>query len=298
MGEEEKNRLNKEIKRLQTQIEQEVAMQVSKSRAEFDQKFFESNRKHAQANEKFSHLDEKFKSVENERDGLKKKVKETEIKIEVLNKKQTEAQTKDQHVKELESALEEALVEREQILEACEKEIEHERNIAIELEQKMMEDFEWKLREVEGGYRTKIKSLEETIESKIRQTEREITRQKDAELTKMCIDARRDMEEKLKNERSSLKTSLEASAKSEKDSALAQLTLVKDREIRMLQRSWEEEKSRLNKEIKRLQTQIEQEVAMQVSKSRAEFDQKFFESNRKHAQVCEKYQEDFDKMKS
>merc|ERR1711872_758859 len=124
-------------------------------------------REMGQANEKFAHLDEKFKNVENERDGLKKKVKETEIKIEVLNKKQTEAQTKDQHVKELESALEEALVEREQILEACEKEIEHERNIAIELEQKMMEDFEWKLREVEGEYRTKIKTLEESISSKI-----------------------------------------------------------------------------------------------------------------------------------
>jgi len=250
-----------------------------------------------QANEKFAHLDDKFKNVETERDGLKKKVKDTEIKIEVLNKKQTEATTKDQHVKELESALEEALVEREQILEACGKEIDHERNIAIELEQKMMEDFEWKLREVEGGYKTKIKSLEESVESKIRQTEREITRLKDAELTKMCIDARRDMEEKLKTERGSLKSALEASAKSEKDSALAQLTLVKDREIRMSQRSWEEEKTRLNKEIKRLQTQIEQEVAMQVSKSRAEFDQKFFENNRKHAQVCEKHQEDFDNLK-
>jgi len=250
-----------------------------------------------QANEKFGNLDDKFKSVENERDGLKKKVKETEIKIEVLNKKQTEETTRDQHVKELESALEEALVEREQILEACEKEIEHERNIAIELEQKMMEDFEWKLREVEGDYKTKIKTLEESVESQIRQTEREITRTKDSELTKMCIDARREMEEKLKTERSNLKTALEASAKSEKDSALAQLTLVKDREIRMNQRSWEEEKTRLNKEIKRLQTQIEQEVAMQVSKGRAEFDQKFFENNRKHAQVCEKYQEDFEKMK-
>merc|ERR1719495_1173933 len=149
-----------------------------------------------QAHEKFASLDEKFRNVETERDGLRKKVKDTEIKIEILNKKQSEEQTKDQHVKELESALEEALVEREQILLACEKEIEQERNIAIELEQKMMEDFEWKLREVEGGYRTKIKSLEETIESKIRQTEREITRQKDAELTKMCIDARRDMEER------------------------------------------------------------------------------------------------------
>merc|ERR1712106_666333 len=76
-----------------------------------------------QANEKFAHLDDKFKNVETERDGLKKKVKDTEIKIEVLNKKQTEATTKDQHVKELESALEEALVEREQILEACGKEL-------------------------------------------------------------------------------------------------------------------------------------------------------------------------------
>ena len=31
----------------------------------------------------------------------------------------------------------------------------------------MMEDFEWKLREVEGGYKTKIKSLEEGLESKV-----------------------------------------------------------------------------------------------------------------------------------
>ena len=201
-------------------------------------------REMGQANEKFSNLEERFKNVETERDGLKKKVKETDIKIEVLNKNQKENSTKETHVKELESALEEALVEREQILEACEKEIEHERNIAIELEQKMMEDFEWKLREVEGGYRTKIKTLEDSIDTKVRSTEREISRQKDAELTKMCIDARREMEEKLRTERSDLKTALEQSNKSDKETALAQLTLAKDREIRLLQRSWDEEKIR------------------------------------------------------
>merc|ERR1712156_1298830 len=129
-------------------------------------------REMGQANEKMSHLEEKFKHVETERDSLKKKVKETEIKVEVLNKKHTEDTNKEQVVKELETALEGALVEREQILEACEKEIENERNIAIELEQKLMEDFEWKLREVEGEYRTKIKTLEENIDSKIRQTDR------------------------------------------------------------------------------------------------------------------------------
>ena len=147
-----------------------------------------------QANEKFSKLDDTFRGVETERDSLRKKVKETEIKIEVftfflhsvthvqvLKKKQSDEQTTDQHVKELESALEEvmqetlnarhlffqALVEREQILLACEKEIEQERDIAIELEQKMLEDFELKLREVEGGYKTQIKTLEDGLESKV-----------------------------------------------------------------------------------------------------------------------------------
>ena len=254
-------------------------------------------REMGQANEKMSHLEEKFKHVETERDTLKKKVKETEIKVEVLNKKHTEDTNKEQVVKELETALEGALVEREQILEACEKEIENERNIAIELEQKLMEDFEWKLREVEGEYRTKIKTLEESIDSKIRQTERDITRQKDAELTKMCIDARREMEEKIRTERTNLKSTLETSAKHDKEAALNQVTVIKDREIRMLQRSFDEEKSRMAKEIKRLQSQLEQEVAMQVSKCRAEFDQKLFDSNRKHQQICEKYQEDYDKMK-
>ena len=224
-------------------------------------------REMGQANEKMSHLEDKYKNVETERDTLKKKVKETEIKIEVLNKKHKEDTDKSQHVTELESALEEALVEREQILEAAEKEIENERNIAIELEQKLMEDFEWKLREVEGEYRTKIKTLEESINSKIHQTEREITRVKDAELTKMCIDARRDMEEKLRTERHNLKSTLEASAKSDKEAALNQLTIIKDREIRMLQRSFDEEKKRMSSEMKRVQSQIEHEVSLQVSSS-------------------------------
>ena len=70
-------------------------------------------------------------------------------------------------VSQLERALEEALVEREEILEAAEKEIEATKNIAIESEQKMMDDFEWKLREIEAEYRKKITDTEA---SKTRQT--------------------------------------------------------------------------------------------------------------------------------
>lgn len=243
---------------------QQTTTDKDKELNQSNEKLARIQREMGQANEKLACLEEKFKSVEVERDGLKKKIKETDIKIEVLNKKQNEDKSKDQHVKDLEGALEEALVEREQILGACEKEIEQERNIAIELEQKMMEDFEWKLREVEGGYRQKIKTLEESVDQRLREQERDISRKKDAELTKMCIDARREMEDKLRQERESLRTSMEASARSDKEAAINQIVLQKDREQRLTQRTWEEEKGRMEREIRRLQTQVDQEVAMQV----------------------------------
>ena len=119
-----------------------------------------------QVNEKFASLDDN----QNEQKNPKKNVKETKTKIDVFKQKQ--GPTQDQNVKELERALEEALDEREQILEACEKEIGNERNIAVELEQKMMEDFEWKLRDVEGRYRKEIKTLEESVESKSKYLEK------------------------------------------------------------------------------------------------------------------------------
>ena len=61
-----------------------------------------------------------------------------------------------------------ALVEREEILEAAEKEIQQTKNIAIETEQKAMDDFEWKLREIEGEYRGKLKTLEASVETRVK----------------------------------------------------------------------------------------------------------------------------------
>jgi len=49
--------------------------------------------------------------------------------------------------------LDDVLFERQEILEACEKEIQLERSIALETEHKLMEDFEWKLREIENCHR-------------------------------------------------------------------------------------------------------------------------------------------------
>ena len=66
----------------------------------------------------------------------------------------------DDRIKTLEAALEEALMERQEILEAAAKEIDHHKSIAVEMEQKMMDDFEWKLREIEAEYRKKITDTE------------------------------------------------------------------------------------------------------------------------------------------
>ena len=42
-------------------------------------------------------------------------------------------------------------------MEAAEKEIEYHRSIACELEQSMLEDFEWKIHEIEADYHRRLK---------------------------------------------------------------------------------------------------------------------------------------------
>lgn len=225
---------------------------------------------------------EELSRLEKELSSSKNKIKEKEKEIECLTKKQLENQSDSNLVKDLETALEEAIVEREQILAACEKEIEQERNIAIELEQKMMEDFEWKLRELERAHRQTIKTLEESLELRIGEKEREMNRQKDIDLTTMCIQARRDME---KNVSQNMKSTLDA-AKIEKETIIKDITAQKDREIKLLKQSWDREKKVL-----------ETDIAVQVNKVRAENDQKMLEMGRKHDQVVEKYQEEYDSMR-
>ena len=63
----------------------------------------------------------------------------------------------DEQVKQLEDALEAAARERQEILEAAEKEIEYHRSIAAELETSMINDFEWKLHEIEAEYNRKLR---------------------------------------------------------------------------------------------------------------------------------------------
>ena len=65
------------------------------------------------------------------------------------------------------------MIEREEILEAADKEIQHTKNIAMETEQKMMDDFEWKLREIEAENRNKLKTVETSVAGTIKATQDE-----------------------------------------------------------------------------------------------------------------------------
>merc|ERR1712233_298266 len=82
-------------------------------------------------------------------------------------------------VKELEEALEAAYRERTEIIKTCRNEVEFHRTIASELENSIMEDFEWKLHEMEKDYNAKLKYSKEKIDEQIKEACRGILREKD-----------------------------------------------------------------------------------------------------------------------
>ncbi len=254
-----------------------------------------------QNSEKLYAVEERCKSIEKERDDLKRKCIEYEAKMDVLSKSERAAE-KDasERLKQLEKALEEALIEREEILEAAEKEIQQQKTIAIETEQKMMDDFEWKLRAIEAEYREKIKRIEDGVDVKVRAAREEYARAKDDEFTRMSIAMRRDMEEKIRTERCNLKTALDTQNKAERDKAIELYRLEKDHDTRLLQKSWEEEEKRLNREIRTMQRRIDQlpqDIEAATRTLRSDCDKRVQEERRNTAKVEAKCQEEYDRMK-
>ena len=202
----------------------------------------------------------------------------------------------DDRIKTLEAALEEALLERQEILEAAAKEIDHHKSIAVEMEQKMMDDFEWKLREIESGNRAKVRELE----AGARRAHDEYAHKKDAELTRLSIAARRDIEERKKGDIERLKGDLEARGKADKEATLAAFRSEKDMEVRVLQMSWDEEKNRLGRETRSLQRKLEDlpnEVAKAVRAARSEHDSAMQEQRKRAAKESERNQAELDKLR-
>ncbi len=206
----------------------------------------------------------------------------------------------DDRLRSLEMALEEALEERQEILEAAAKEIDHHKKIALETEQKLMDDFEWKLREIEGESRAKVRDAEAGVEARIKKAQDDYCSKKDSEFTRLSIAVRRDIEERKKTEIERVKSDLENRHKYDKENALTTYRAERDMELRVLQMSWDEEKNRLGREIRSLQRKLDDlpaEVERAVRAARSEHDAALHEERRKSNKAAEKNQEDLDRVR-
>merc|ERR1719510_1837924 len=165
-------------------------------------------------------------------------------------------QNKPTTMKELEDALQSAYAERNEIIETCRKEVEFHRTIASELEQSIMEDFEWKLHEMEKDYNSKLTYSKQKIDEQIKEACRGILREKDDEISKLQIKLRKDMDEKLKTERGELQAALESVRGGNSEAAVSVLKKEKDAEQLKREKKWEEKRKKYHREIEELKQKL------------------------------------------
>ncbi|XP_050712801.1 trichohyalin-like isoform X3 [Eriocheir sinensis] len=103
---------------------------------------------------KIKSLEEKLKATEEERDKLTKTIDETEAE-------------RDEEIKIIQDALDEAAQEREDLIATFEKEIQNMTTMNSTREQQLMEDFEWKLREMEKDHKKKMEERDRKAEERI-----------------------------------------------------------------------------------------------------------------------------------
>merc|ERR1711892_1235533 len=203
-------------------------------------------------------------------------------------------------VEELEEQLERAYSERNEIIATCRKEVEFHRTIASELETSIMEDFEWKLHEMEKDYNAKLKYSKEKVDEQIKEACRGILREKDDEINKLQIKLRKDMDEKLKKEREELQKALESVKGGSNEAAFAVIKKEKETELANKQKKWEEKRKKYHKEIEDVKKKLsdkEAELKKATINVRQNNDSGMMEERKKFEKMSEKFQEDHDKLK-
>ncbi len=214
-------------------------------------------------NEALTRAEEARARAERERDQMKERWCDMEVKVVAAQRAERDrGQQGEDKVRELEESLKGALAERQEILEAAAKEIDHVKTIALQTEQKMMEDFEWKLREIEAEARNKQKEAGD----KAATARREYEQKKDVEFTRLSISLRREMEEQMRSERTGIRQALESKALQDKETSAIKFKMERERALRQQQRAWEEEKNTVHREKRSLQRRLD-EATQKVDKA-------------------------------
>jgi len=253
------------------------------------------NGSNSEAKELQRQVDDLRKKLSDAQGGKPKKSLRFAEEPEVLNDP-----TKPTNLKEMEEALQAAYSERNEIIETCRKEVEFHRTIASELEQSIMEDFEWKLHEMEKDYNAKLKYSKEKIDEQIKEACRGILREKDDEINKLQIKLRKDMDEKLKKERDELQNALQSVKVGNSEAALSVLKNQKDADQLKKEKKWEEKRKKYHRDIddlKKKLTEKEDQLKRSMDNTKKDSESSLVEERKKLEKMTAKFQEDHNKLK-
>ncbi|XP_065352623.1 myosin-11-like isoform X2 [Cloeon dipterum] len=105
--------------------------------------------------EKIQKLEEQLAALTNERDRL-------------LEEKESAEKKHAEETKQLKEELDEAVAQKKAVTAKYEKEYEQLRTVNSDREQQMLDDFEWKLREVEGSCKRKLEEKTKEVERRVK----------------------------------------------------------------------------------------------------------------------------------
>ncbi|XP_023711917.1 protein FAM184A isoform X4 [Cryptotermes secundus] len=111
--------------------------------------------------EKVQQLQSQLEEVRSERD----KLEQTRVEMEA---------DREEEIKIIERALEEALEEKALILARFEQDFEKLRTVNTDREQQLLDDFEWKLREVEQACKRRLEEKDKAAEERLKEGKKEL----------------------------------------------------------------------------------------------------------------------------
>ncbi|XP_066972133.1 trichohyalin-like isoform X7 [Macrobrachium rosenbergii] len=132
---------------------------------------------------KISTLEDRLKICQAEKEKLTKTIEEIEAE-------------RDDEIKIIQDALDEAAQEREELIATFEKELQNINTMNSNREQQLMEDFEWKLREIEKEHKKKLEEKDRMAEERLNAVRNLVESELAESITKVAED-RRLADEKL-----------------------------------------------------------------------------------------------------
>ncbi|XP_069167160.1 trichohyalin isoform X6 [Procambarus clarkii] len=127
--------------------------------------------------EKIESLEETLKTAQQESEKLSKTIEDIEAE-------------RDEEIKIIQDALDEAATEREELINTFEKEFQKMTSMNTAREQQLLEDFEWKLREMEKDHKKKLEERDRKAEERIRATRTSVESELADSLTRVAEDRR------------------------------------------------------------------------------------------------------------